>query len=78
VTERGDVTGMDPVPGKMRAVQLVGHGGPEMLEYREDVPVPVPRPYEVLIEVLAAGVNNTDINTRVGGYSKQIRGGRRV
>jgi NADPH:quinone reductase-like Zn-dependent oxidoreductase len=26
----------------MRAVLLTGHGGPEKLEYREDVPTPEP------------------------------------
>lgn len=57
------------VPETMRAVLLVGHGGPEMLEMRE-VPVPTPRKGEVLIRVAAAGVNNTDINTRIGWYSK--------
>jgi NADPH:quinone reductase-like Zn-dependent oxidoreductase len=53
----------------MEAVLLVGHGGPEMLEYRKDVPVPRPGSGEVLIEVRAAGVNNTDINTRIGWYA---------
>jgi NADPH:quinone reductase-like Zn-dependent oxidoreductase len=57
----------------MAAVLLTGHGGFERLEYREDVPVPVPGPGEVLIRVRGAGVNNTDINTRVGWYSKAIR-----
>jgi NADPH:quinone reductase-like Zn-dependent oxidoreductase len=55
--------------GIMDAVLLLGHGGPEMLEYRRDVPVPRAGPGEVLIAVRAAGVNNTDINTRVGWYS---------
>jgi NADPH:quinone reductase-like Zn-dependent oxidoreductase len=54
----------------MRGVYLTGHGGPEKLEYREDIPVPEPGPYDVLIRVAAAGINNTDINTRVGWYSK--------
>ena len=31
---------------------------------------PRPKPGEVLINVAAAGVNNTDINTRIGWYSK--------
>ena len=62
------------IPQHMTAVQLVGHGGIEMLHYREDVPVPVPGPGEVLIKVAAAGVNNTDINTRTGWYSKAVRG----
>ena len=54
----------------MRAIQLIRHGGPEALVYRTDVPDPVPGRSEVLIKVGAAGVNNTDINTRVGWYSK--------
>jgi NADPH:quinone reductase-like Zn-dependent oxidoreductase len=51
-------------------MQLVGHGGIEALCYRDDVPVPEPHSGEVLVKVLAAGINNTDINTRVGWYSK--------
>jgi NADPH:quinone reductase-like Zn-dependent oxidoreductase len=58
------------VPTTMKAVEMLGHGGEEMLRYREDVSVPTPAPNEVLIKVLAAGVNNTDINTRIGWYSK--------
>lgn len=50
---------------------LVGHGGPEMLEYRRDVPVPRPGPGDVLIAARAAGVNNTDINTRIGWYASE-------
>ncbi len=56
----------------MHAVYLTGHGGFEKLDYRTDVPVPSPRSGEVLIKVAAAGVNNTDINTRIGWYSKTI------
>jgi NADPH:quinone reductase-like Zn-dependent oxidoreductase len=59
----------------MAAVLLTGHGGPEVLEYRTDVPVPVPGPGEVLIRVTAAGINNTDINTRIGWYSKRVTDG---
>jgi len=54
----------------MRGVALIGHGGPECLEWREDLPRPEPMAGEVLVRVAAAGVNNTDINTRVGWYSK--------
>jgi len=61
-----------PVPEKMTAVLLTGHGGFEKLEYRDDMPVPVPGPEEVLIQVGAAGINNTDINTRIGWYSKNV------
>jgi NADPH:quinone reductase-like Zn-dependent oxidoreductase len=56
------------IPSTMRAVLLTGHGGPEVLEFRDDVPVPRPAPDEVLLRVGAAGVNNTDLNTRTGWY----------
>lgn len=59
----------------MHAVLLTGHGGYETLDYRTDVPVPQPAPGEVLIRVAAAGVNNTDINTRTGWYSKAVAEG---
>ena len=62
------------IPPTMAAVLLRGHGGIEMLEYRENVPVPLPGPGEVLIRVGGAGVNNTDINTRTGWYSKAVTG----
>ncbi|HVL54225.1 MAG TPA: hypothetical protein VM344_08165, partial [Vitreimonas sp.] len=58
----------------MQAVLLTGHGGPDALDYRWDVPVPRAGPGEVLISVRAAGVNNTDINTRVGWYSPSFTG----
>ena len=56
----------------MHAVQLVGHGGLEKLIYRTDLDVPKVGENEVLIRVKAAGVNNTDINTRIGWYSKSF------
>ena len=56
----------------MHAVVLTGHGGLEKLEYRKDVPTPQPKPGELLIRTAAAGVNNTDINTRIGWYSKAV------
>ena len=54
----------------MKGWQLLGHGGPEMLEFNDQIPVPKPSDNDVLIRVSAAGVNNTDINTRIGWYSK--------
>lgn len=59
----------------MHAVLLTGHGGYEKLEYRTDVPVPQPKPGEVLIRVAASAVNNTDINTRTAWYSKAVSEG---
>ena len=54
----------------MRGVWLTGHGGLDKLSLRDDIPTPRPGPREVLIRVAAAAVNNTDINTRIGWYSK--------
>ncbi|WP_220485938.1 alcohol dehydrogenase family protein [Psychromonas sp. SR45-3] len=65
---------MTTIPKTMKGVQLIGHGGPEMLQYRNDIPVPVPTSNEVLIRIAAAGVNNTDINTRIAWYSKNDGG----
>lgn len=62
---------MTNIPATMRAVLLTGHGGPEMLEYREDVPTPVPAPGEVLVRVTACGINNTDIWVREGAYGSE-------
>lgn len=61
------------IPNAMSGVVLTGHGGTEMLEYRQDLPVPRPKAGQVLIRVGASAVNNTDINTRIGWYSKSIR-----
>ncbi|WP_061171587.1 alcohol dehydrogenase family protein [Caballeronia hypogeia] len=60
------------LPDTMHAVLLTGLGGFDKLEYRTDVPVPRPGKDEVLIRVRASAVNNTDINTRIGWYSKSI------
>ncbi len=57
----------------MMAVVTTGNGGYDKLDYRE-VPVPEPGPGEVLLKVLAAGVNNTEINTRLGWYSSSVTG----
>jgi len=58
-------------PQIMAAVQFVGHGGNDMLVYTKRAPVPKVGPGEVLIKVLAAGINNTDIDTRIGWYSSK-------
>jgi NADPH:quinone reductase-like Zn-dependent oxidoreductase len=58
------------IPRTMKAIHLTGHGGLDKLVFRDDVPVPTAGPRDVLIKVGAAGVNNTDLNTRNGWYSK--------
>lgn len=55
----------------MRGVCLTGHGSVDMLDIRNHIPVPLPGSRDVLIRVSAAGVNNTDINTRMAWYSKK-------
>jgi NADPH:quinone reductase-like Zn-dependent oxidoreductase len=59
----------------MKAALLLGHGGFEQISLRDNVPVPVPGRGEVLLRVGAAGVNNTDINTRTGWYSRIVAEG---
>ncbi len=54
----------------MKGIVLTGHGGLEMLEWREDLAKPEPGPGEVLIKLGGAAVNNTDVNTRLAWYSK--------
>ena len=62
---------MTDLPVTMRGVWLTGHGDMDKLEIRQDIPVPVPGPHDVLVRVAAAGVNNTDINTRMAWYSNK-------
>lgn len=51
----------------MKAVYITKPGGPEVLEVREVDP-PVPGPGEVLIDVVAAGLNRADVQQRRGYY----------
>jgi len=62
---------MTDIPAIMRGVRLTGHGDMDKLEICKDLPVPMPGPNDVLVRVAAAGVNNTDINTRMAWYSKK-------
>jgi len=55
------------IPSQMTHVAAEGAGGPDVLRLVTG-PVPVPRPDEVLIRVLAAGVNRPDIVQRQGLY----------
>lgn len=58
----------------MKAVVTANNGGYDKLLCRV-VNFPVLEPGEVLLQVLAAGVNNTEINTRVGWYSSSVTTG---
>lgn len=66
---------MNSIPEKMRAFVLHGHGDLDVLRFHDDWPTPKPGPDDVLIRVEACGLNNTDINTRTGWYSKSVSEG---
>ena len=51
----------------MKQVEISEPGGPEVLVLRE-AEIPEPKPFEVLIKVVAAGVNRPDIVQRQGNY----------
>lgn len=61
---------MTTIPNTMQGIVLTGHGDFDQLAWRDDIPTPQPKPHEVLVKVHAAGVNNTDINTRLAWYAK--------
>jgi len=73
---RNNPARFDLTPGleTMKAVVTTGNGDYDRLDFR-DVPIPVIDPGEVLLKVLAAGVNNTEINTRLGWYSSSVTAG---
>jgi len=56
----------------MKAVLLVGHGGPEMLRYG-DAPDPVAGPGEIVVDVHAASVNAADYKVRLGSYDSKLK-----
>ena len=56
----------------MNAMVTMGHGGLNQMVWHEDWPRPDPAPGEVLVRVKACGLNNTDVNTRSGWYSKTV------
>jgi NADPH2:quinone reductase len=55
----------------MRAIQVKKTGGPEALEL-VDVPMPQPKPGEVLVRVAASGVNFIDTYFREGRYPAEL------
>src|SRR5438067_10401331 len=53
----------------MKAIVIHEYGGPEVLKY-EDVPRPQPNDDQILVRVIAAGVNPVDGMIRSGMFSK--------
>lgn len=60
------------IPDTMKAMVTIGHGDLDQMVLHTDWPRPDPAPGEVLIRVGACGLNNTDVNTRSGWYSKTV------
>jgi putative PIG3 family NAD(P)H quinone oxidoreductase len=58
---------MEKLPAQMTVVAISKPGGPEVL-VPETRPVPKVRPDEILIKVMAAGVNRPDVAQRAGFY----------
>ena len=58
---------MEKLPAQMTVVGISKPGGPEVL-VPETRALPVPGPGEILVKVLAAGVNRPDVAQRSGAY----------
>ncbi|KAH7338609.1 NAD-P-binding protein [Rhizoctonia solani] len=62
---------MAPVPSSMKAARVGKQGGLEEIQVT-DIPVPTPKPDEILIKVEWAGVNFIDTYFRGGVYPRQV------
>ncbi len=60
------------LPATMIAMVTMGHGDLDQMVLHDDWPRPDPALGEVLLRVGACGLNNTDVNTRSGWYSKSV------
>src|ERR1041384_6836831 len=58
---------MEKLPSQMTVIGISKPGGPEVL-LPETRAVPNPGPDEILIKVMAAGVNRPDVSQRMGHY----------
>ncbi|HEX8679092.1 MAG TPA: NADP-dependent oxidoreductase, partial [Chthoniobacterales bacterium] len=54
-------------PASMKAIRIHGYGGIDVLKY-EDAPRPEPTEDELLVRVIAAGVNPVDAKVRLGHF----------
>jgi D-arabinose 1-dehydrogenase-like Zn-dependent alcohol dehydrogenase len=64
------------LPAQMTLIETDGSGPPEVMKLATG-PLPVPQPDEVLIRVLAAGVNRPDIAHSGAGSLRRGRRGRK-
>jgi NADPH:quinone reductase-like Zn-dependent oxidoreductase len=60
-----------PVPKTMKAIVAHQYGGPEVLKL-EDVPVPEPKDDQILVRVIASGVNPADPLILSGKYAERF------
>jgi len=56
----------------MKAIVMHNYGGPDVLKF-EDVPRPEPKESEILVRVVAAGVNPVDGMVRAGMFAKYAK-----
>ena len=49
------------IPKTMKGVQMENFGGPEVLQYKTDLPIPVPASGEVLVKNDFIGINYVDV-----------------
>jgi putative PIG3 family NAD(P)H quinone oxidoreductase len=57
-----------PIPSQMTAIAITSVGGPKVLQPVK-MEVPVPNATEMLVKVIAAGVNRPDVLQREGNYA---------
>jgi len=67
-----EIDEMSEIPKFMKAMVLTGHGSLDCIKLQSDWPVPELREDECLIKVHACGLNNTDINTCLSWYSRDV------
>jgi NADPH:quinone reductase-like Zn-dependent oxidoreductase len=65
------ISNAQPIPKTMKAVVAREYGGPEKLKI-EDVPVPEPKENEILVRVIASGVNPADPLILRGKYAREF------
>ncbi|KAK3312349.1 hypothetical protein B0H66DRAFT_486159 [Apodospora peruviana] len=63
---------MPPVPKTMSGILITENGGPEVLQYKTDIPVPVLKEGEVLVKNEFMGINYIDTYFRTGLYKAPL------